>query len=151
MKEEAVHLMVRYSVKNPPGTYYVHSPLRVKNVFLCWMIEELVIQLMVNKIGNIRLHRWDSLTTDRNLLILVMRSLWINKLILLTLDEWMQTIDYYTINLRIPVTAKRQKTKRTSFGHRCILFIKPSVSLRGATSFKFRSSGTNSYSLLPST
>ena len=69
-----MHLMVRCSVKNPPGTYYVHSPLRVKRV-LVLKIEELVIQLMVNKIGNIRLHRWDSLTTDRNLMILVMRSL----------------------------------------------------------------------------
>ena len=38
------------------------------------LIEELVIQLMVNKIENIRLHSWDSLTTDRNHMILVMRS-----------------------------------------------------------------------------
>ena len=33
------------------------------------MLEEPVIQLMVNKIANIRLHRLDSLTTDRNLMI----------------------------------------------------------------------------------
>ena len=34
------------------------------------MLEEPVIQLIVNKIANIRLHRLDSLTTDRNLMIL---------------------------------------------------------------------------------
>ena len=93
------------------------------------LIEELVIQLMVNKIENIRLHSWDSLTTDRNHMILVMRSLSINKLI--PLNEC--KLGYYIIHLRIPVAAKIQETKRTSFGHRCILFMQPSVSSSGAS------------------
>ena len=84
---------------------------------------------MVHKIENIKLHSWDSLTTDRNHMILVMRSLSINKLI--PLNEC--KLGCYIIHLRIPVAAKIQETKRTSFGHRCILFMQPSVSLSGAS------------------
>ena len=88
-----------------------------------------LLSLMVHKIEIIKLHSWDSLTTDRNHMILVMRSLSINKLI--PLNEC--KLGYYIIHLRIPVAAKIQETKRTSFGHRSIFFMQPSVSLSGAS------------------
>ena len=57
---------------------------------------------MVNEILNIRLHRWDSLTTDRNQIALNKQ---INSI------EWMQTNSSYIIHLGIPVAAKIQETK----------------------------------------